>query len=171
MLHAGRSTLAKKQNSLVKRRVGRPERPFLDEYCTLLIEYMSKGLPFEGFAGHISTCKQTLYTWLDKYPDFLDAKKEGESKSYDWWSRLGVKAASGQIPNFSAAAYVFNMKNRFGWRDAIDLNAKTQHTNVNVNVSVEGKVSELLEEFTKLLDVKKEAVQIKDVTPRRIKSS
>lgn len=151
--------------------MGRPKRPFLVEYCSMLIEYMSKGLPFEGFAGHISTSRDTLYRWVDEHPDFCDAKKEGEAKSYDWWSRLAIKAATGGIPGFQTGVYVFNMKNRFGWRDAIDLNAKTHHTNVNLNVNVEGKVNELVTKLSELLDVKKEAAPIKDVTPIRIKSS
>lgn len=150
---------------------GRPPKPFYPEYCELLIQHMDKGYSFEAFGAHANCSKDTLYLWLSEYPDFLDARKEGESKCRRFWEELGIRGIQGEFMGFGQSVYIFNMKNRFGWRDAIDLNAKTQHTNVNVNLNVEGKVSELVGTISEMLNVKKEATQIKDVTPIRIKSS
>lgn len=98
-----------------KKKVGRPST-YKPEYCEQLIEHMSQGLSFESFAGRINTTKQTLYTWTQQYPDFLDAKKRGEEKSREVWEKMGMKGMwSGK--KFNPTVWIFNMKNRFGWRD------------------------------------------------------
>lgn len=154
-----------------KNKGGRPPKPYYSEYCEMLILHMEKGYSFESFGAHANCCEKTLYNWCDQYPEFLQAKKEGELKARQKWEEMGLEGMNGLIPGFNATVWLFSMKNKFGYVDRIDVNAKTQHTNVNVNVNLEGKVNELVGQLADLLDVKKEATKIKDVTPIRIKSS
>lgn len=111
--HDGRTTKAELKRDEVD--MARPSK-YKKEYCDMLIEHMAKGLSFECFAADLRVCKQTLYTWTEKHPEFLDAKRHGEIRCMRWWESLGCSLASGNRQG-NAAVFIFNMKNRFGWRD------------------------------------------------------
>lgn len=108
--------------------VGRPTK-YKPEYCNLLIEHMAAGLSFESFGAVVECSKQTIYDWLDAQPEFLDAKKIGTAKSLLFWEKLGIRGTVG-VPvewngkqakgNFNSGSWIFNMKNRFGWRDKVE---------------------------------------------------
>lgn len=87
------------------------------EYCEMLIQHMTEGLSFESFAGLIGVCKQTIYNWLEQFPEFVDAKKTGFEASRLTWERIGKKIAEDGTGN--STAFIFNMKNRFrdDWND------------------------------------------------------
>jgi len=53
--------------------------------------------------------------WLDEEPEFAEAIKDGRQASEAWWSKLGRQGATGAEIN--PTVWIFNMKNRFGWRD------------------------------------------------------
>lgn len=95
---------------------GRPTK-YKPEYCQLLLEHCEKGLSFEAFAGVVRVCVDTLLEWANKHPEFSLAKKEASALSRLFWERLGIRIAAGQLKNANAAVYIFNMKNRFKWRD------------------------------------------------------
>lgn len=95
---------------------------YLKEYDDRLIVFMSDGYSFEAFAGEIGVAKQTLYNWLANYPSFLDAKKIADSKCRLWWEKQGIQWLSHpKAVTYNVAMWVFNMKNRFGWRDSVEL--------------------------------------------------
>lgn len=105
---------------------GRPSL-YNSKYCEALIQHMSQGLSYESFAGTISVSKQTLYDWEKANPEFVDAKEVGLEKSRIFWESLGIQNiinTSESSPNvgsssksLNASVWIFNMKNRFGWRD------------------------------------------------------
>lgn len=98
---------------------GRPTK-YQPEFCDTVRQVMSEGLSKEAAAGAIGVSIQTIYTWMQEHPEFLEAIKDGEAKSMAVWEKIGLDGASGRISNFSASAYIFNMKNRFrkyGWND------------------------------------------------------
>jgi hypothetical protein len=92
---------------------GRP-CAYKEKYCKMLIKHMESGFSFQSFAGVVGVCKQTLYNWRDEKPAFLDAKKTGDMRTLLFWEGLGIKGASGNIKNFNATSFIYNMKNRFG---------------------------------------------------------
>ena len=98
----------------------------------MLIDFMSKGFSFEAFAGHIGVAGQTIYTWTDKHPEFLEAKKEAFEKSRVFWESAAIEGLWNQPgeKTLNNAAWVFNMKNRFGWTDRREV----QSTNENKTV-------------------------------------
>jgi hypothetical protein len=106
---------------------GRPTK-YHKKYCEQLIAWMTKGLSFEAFAGDLQVSKQTLYTWLKKHPEFVDAKSIGTGKSNAFWEKIGVAGVTGKLPGFQTSAWIFNMKNRFGWRDKQEI--KIDNTDV-----------------------------------------
>jgi hypothetical protein len=110
--------MTKKKDPKDLLKTGAPDK-FRKEYCKALEQHMAEGLSFRSFAGVVGVCKSTLYNWLNDNPEFLDAKDRGMEKNLFFWEKVGVKGATGQIPNFNATAYVWNKKNRFpeDWND------------------------------------------------------
>lgn len=108
--------------------VGRPTK-YKPEYCQMLIEHMSQGGTFTGFAGHplVLVDIDTLYAWLKSYPEFSEAKKKAQSSSHFFYDALGVQGMTGQIQNFNATMYIFHRKNMHGWKDKsqVDINEIT----------------------------------------------
>jgi len=112
------------------------------EYCDLLIHHMANGLSFESFAGLIDVDQDTLYNWIKLagegntfYQPFSDAKKKGVEKCRLFWERIGVRMTLGlpikfidaethkeiETKRYNTTAWIFNMKNRFKWRDTFDV--------------------------------------------------
>jgi hypothetical protein len=89
----------------------------------MLISHMSEGLSFEAFGGVVGVCAKTLYNWEDSRPEFLQAKKVGESMSRLYWEKVGrdglynecIKDGDGMTvtKSINATIWIFNMKNRF----------------------------------------------------------
>jgi DNA-binding XRE family transcriptional regulator len=94
---------------------------------------MSTGLSYEAFAAEIGVTRRTLYNWEAEYPVFAAAKKEAFDKCLNFWEKLGMSGILGKIKNFQASVYIFNMKNRFGWRDSVDVNADLQNITVKID--------------------------------------
>lgn len=95
---------------------GQPTK-YRHEYCEQLIKHMSEGLSFESFAGTIGTHRDTLYEWCKVHEKFSDAKKQGRDISLLWWEKIGRAAVAGKVAGFSAAAWIFSMKNKHMWVD------------------------------------------------------
>ena len=105
----------KKPKHLHKKR-GQPTL-YKSEYCAHLIAHMASGLSFESFAAVIKVNQDTLHEWAKVQPEFSEAKKEAWSQNMLFWERIGLTGMAGKMPGFNAAIWIFNMKNRFKWRD------------------------------------------------------
>lgn len=88
------------------------------KWCDQLIEHAETGLSFEAFGATARVSKQTLYEWVKKYPEFADAKKLFESISLKWWEQTGMDGMNNKTAFFKTAVWIYNMRNRFGWKDA-----------------------------------------------------
>ena len=124
---------------------GRPT-PYDPSFCKRLIEWMSHGMSFESFAGEVSVGRATVHNWARAHPEFLEAKAIGQAKCLVFWEKLGIKAAAGGIKNFAATAYVFQMKNKFGWRDKVDVDVIG-----TVNHTHEHEVKLLVQDIMKVM--------------------
>lgn len=130
-------------------KVGRPSK-YKPEYCEMLIKYMAQGYSFEAFAGIVRTTKQTIYTWTEEFPEFLDAKEEGFARSREFWEKQAIDGLwniQGEgSRNLNNTAWVFNMKNRFGWRDKQPDEASD--VTVNVNTMSDEQLKEILKKYS-----------------------
>jgi hypothetical protein len=119
----------KKKQERESNPIGRPS-DYDRIYCEMLIKHMEDGFSFEAF-GKVAKCsKQTLYDWCKAHPEFLDAKKIGETASQYHWEEKGIKGLYNETikdgegmtvtRSINASLWIFNMKNRFGWRDKKD---------------------------------------------------
>jgi hypothetical protein len=105
---------------------GQPSK-YKPDYGAMLITHMADGLSFESFGGVIGVCAKTLYNWGESHPEFLQAKKSGETLSLLYWEKVGrdglynevIKTDDGTTVtrSINATIWIFNMKNRFKWRD------------------------------------------------------
>jgi len=64
-----------------------------------------------------------FYDWINKHPEFAKEVSRGRQASESWWRTLGRAGAAGKV-KANAALWFGNMKNRFGWRDNMDINVK-----------------------------------------------
>ena len=104
---------------------GKPQE-YKEEYCQKLIDHMAKGLSYESFAATIDTSRTTLYNWEKQHPKFLDAKNAGRDKSLLFWEQKAMKGLYPDVVEgskgpitlpFNTSLWIFNMKNKHGWRD------------------------------------------------------
>ncbi|HEX3029654.1 MAG TPA: hypothetical protein VHT34_10215 [Clostridia bacterium] len=87
------------------------------KYCKLLIEHCSEGLSFSSFASRINVCRDCLYDWEKKYPEFKTAKSIAKAKMLEYWERMGRDAC---IRKFNFGVWKFIMMNNFDYAEKID---------------------------------------------------
>lgn len=116
--------------------VGRPTK-YKPEYPEMLEEHMASGLSFESFAGLVSVDRETIYTWTEKHPKFLDAKKTGIEKGRLFYERIGIEGMwkqkdyddDGNIISdrqLNTTNWIFQMKNRYDWRDKTEVSTEEE---------------------------------------------
>ena len=92
--------------------------------CDKLPAMFDDGESVAEVCKKLGVVKQTFYNWVEKYPAFKKAYEEGLFRSEAWWMELGRNGAAGK-EKINPATWIFNMKNRFGWKD------RTEHTGHN----------------------------------------
>lgn len=83
------------------------------EYCEIAVKVLASGESKAAVAAEIGTSKQTLYKWMSIFPDFKDAIECGLALAQRDWELLGRDGITGRYEKFSAAGWIFTMKNRF----------------------------------------------------------
>lgn len=99
--------------------MGRPTK-YDPRFCDEARRIMAQGFSVKAFAGQIGVNVQTVYNWMNQYPDFFDAIKDGQAAAAEWWERTLMQvAATGEG---SAAAAIFGVKNRSQeeWKDKVE---------------------------------------------------
>lgn len=95
---------------------GRPS-DYDPAYCDEAITFLADGYSLAALAGKLSVTRQTIYNWIDQYPEFFDAVKTGQAKAALWWEQANRNLAlTGQG---NATSIIFGLKNRASdeWRD------------------------------------------------------
>lgn len=87
---------------------------------------MAAGFSYESFAGLIGVCRDTLYHWETIHPIFSDSKKLGKARMLLYFEQMGLDAMKGRFQGFSAATYIFTMKNKCHWVDKQEVDATLQ---------------------------------------------
>lgn len=62
-------------------------RKYKPEYCQKVIDFGKDGLSIAEMACEIGVAKQTLYSWMKFYPEFLDAMNESVSNAQAWYEK------------------------------------------------------------------------------------
>jgi len=71
-------------------------------------------------------------TLLHDSKEFSVTIKEARTLCQVWWERIGRSMVTGEIQG-NATSWIFNMKNRFKWRDATELNHKSSDGSMSPN--------------------------------------
>lgn len=97
---------------------GRPSK-YKPEYCELLIDHMSRGGSYEGFAGHpqVRVSIPTLYVWEQDHPEFLEAKGVAVASARNHWEEIGATNVHSPPGQWSQNTWMFIQRTRFGARD------------------------------------------------------
>lgn len=88
--------------------------------CDAFCRHISQGLSVDSFPD---ASFKTIQKYIKNYPkDFPSIKiEEARRQGRLIWEKLGLGAAAGKIKNFSSASWIFNMKNRYGWKDKVEI--------------------------------------------------
>lgn len=97
------------------------------------LDHMAQGYSQGSFCEPCTA--RTIFKMIELHPEEFDeeALDLAKAKAMQFWEKLGVAGAAGKIKNFNAASWIFNMKNRHGWRDKID---HDHGGDLNVNVTI-----------------------------------
>ena len=102
---------------------GRPPKitkAWADTQAKALAERFRDGQSVAEVCAEIGIWKESFYKAEKLSVDFANAYKKGKQLSEAWWNDLGRQGASGQHA-IQPATWMFNMKNRFGWKDKQEL--------------------------------------------------
>lgn len=102
------------------------------EFCTIVVEAMRGGMSRKALAGELGASYRSIGNWEKEHPEFAKALEEGKDASLHYWEQQGIKGMNGQIKGFQAAVWIFNMKNRFGWRDKQDVTSDDGPLQINI---------------------------------------
>jgi transposase len=117
------------------KKLGRPSK-YKPEYCERIVEFMGKGFSVEAFAGDIMVHVDSIYEWEKVYPDFSEAKKLAFGKNRIFWENIALQhmTSGDKDPKINSAIWIFNMKNRFKWRDMQEIKQEvTGNQTITVN--------------------------------------
>ena len=95
---------------------GRPTK-YRKEMCEEVISFMAQGFSKAEAAAHLGISEETFHQWKKAKPEFSESVKEGSRQSSLWWAKIGMAGMTGKIAGFNATTWIFNMKNRHGWKD------------------------------------------------------
>jgi len=93
---------------------GRPTS-YKPEYCEMVIPLLKQGMSIEEIGLELDVGYTTIYRWMEEHELFRQAIKKGREFSKAWWMRRGRTDLENK--DFSATLWYMNMKNRFGWSD------------------------------------------------------
>jgi hypothetical protein len=105
---------------------GRPSE-YDPSFCERVIKYGKKGKSRTWMAAELGCVRQSLYTWEQIHPEFMDAMAKAAAFSQQWWEDAGQDGMKAQ--GFSAAIWSRSMSARFPeeWREK----QSHQHTGAN----------------------------------------
>jgi transposase len=133
-------TKKKKKKKVTKsgKRMGAPTK-YKPEYCQMLVEHMAEGLSFDCFGAKVDSPASTVETWSQRHAEFKLAKQEGQVKCREFWEKLGIEGTKGNFKGFNSATWMFNMKNRFRWRNEVVVTDERKVESVTIELPSTGK--------------------------------
>jgi hypothetical protein len=108
-----------KNKTNAKNQKGRPSK-YTADICERIPEMFTNGESQNEVAAGLGIDRDTFKEWKKKYPEFKKAVSLGLERSEAWWEKLGRAGATGKI-SINAPVWIFNMKNRFKWKDKSEI--------------------------------------------------
>ena len=101
------------------------DKVYNESLCAVAEQLLREGKSIARVATNLGVCRETIYDWRDKHPEFAQAFKRGKDAAQAHWEDIGEAGICGGVKNFSATAWMFTMKNRFREDYKEDKEAKT----------------------------------------------
>lgn len=86
------------------------------EFAEKLPAMFANGEDVAEVAVLLGVTRKTFYNWVGQHKAFAAAYEQGKLASEAWWCKLGRAGATGKI-SIQPSIWIFNMKNKFGYRD------------------------------------------------------
>lgn len=111
------------------------------EWCEALVKHMSQGHSFSTFSTICGVTRTTMYEWVEKFPEFRDAKINGEEAAKKFLEKRLMAKISGQdlssigidTKKIDTACLIFALKTRF-YKEYGDRSKIEQTTDTNINI-------------------------------------
>lgn len=107
-------------------------------FCDWFIRCSSKGMSRYEIAREMGIYMDVLRSWEKTYSEFAEATAIGKDSCRAWWEKIGRMYVKNRKNSrgINTVLWIFNMKNRFDWRDKKDVNQKeTEESKVKLDLS------------------------------------
>lgn len=74
---------------------------------------------FSKKSFHDPCVENTIMKLINDHPDDCppEALEIAEAEGRHFWEKIGIAGTMGQLKGFNPSSWIFNMKNRLGWKD------------------------------------------------------
>jgi len=115
------------------KKMGAPTK-YNSSFCQITIDLMDDGKSIYQVARHLRVSRQTLYTWMDKYPDFMDAIRVGKDWGQGYWEEefqrmMYTREGQPQL-------WRLYMGSRFGWEEKATIIDQETATPKSIQVEI-----------------------------------
>jgi len=117
------------------------EDKYKPEFCELLIKHFEEGGAFNSFPAVCGVVRSTLYEWVNRYPEFKEAKSIGEAKYQKLMETILIAKSLGRdgknfdVKKSDITAVIFALKTRchkdYSQKDKMELSGHLAATNVD----------------------------------------
>jgi hypothetical protein len=131
--------VSKKTKKTTKRGGGQPHK-FKEEYCQVAIDMGRQGYSIRSIAAEIGHPHQTIYNWMDQFPQFFDAIKKSQDLALKYVEgQLCKLVSAGKTTNIDTTAVIFMLKTRF--HKIYSDKKEIEHSGGNVSITYEKDAS------------------------------
>ena len=124
-----------KKTKKVSKKGGQPHK-FKEEYCQVAIDMGAKGYSIRSIAAEIGHPHQTIYNWMDQFPQFFDAIKKSQDLALKFVEgQLCKLVSAGKTTNIDTTAVIFMLKTRF--HKIYSDKKEIEHSGGNVSITYE----------------------------------
>jgi hypothetical protein len=127
------------ENQVAPPRKGGQPALYKEEYDQLLVTHMSQGYSFESFGADVGCGRRTLFDWVERYPSFKEAQKEGYEKGKKLFEGIlmakvrGLDAKGMDLKKSDTACLIFALKTRY--RDTYSEKVEVSHSgDIKINI-------------------------------------
>lgn len=151
----------KKSNG--KNATGSPSK-YKKKYCKEIEDWMGQGYSADAFAGEIGVSQQTIWNWTKSHKEFLESMRLGRAKGILFWEKIAVEATLGKR-KVNTSLLIFQLKNRIGWKDKVDVFERDffdemveNNEDETENLTNEQGIKELINKYGKALSIASDKV-------------
>ena len=70
---------------------------FQPEYCQMLVNHCSEGYSFQSFAARVNVLPEVIKEWIEKYPEFANARSIAEVRRKFFWEKKAIEDCSNKF--------------------------------------------------------------------------